>query len=630
MLMSPAPRIIFLLFAFASCACAFAQPRAEKENATIVTMDSFEVTAAKYQWRYAKSAHFEILTAIDDTKLVSRIIQRAEQIIGAFERNSTLFRMPRELPAKIIFINDKGIDRYLVLTGNENLQYARDKPPAGVIASSKRRDAAHQVSARAFYDDEQAVFLKLITQKYLDGSTPFDEQVRENALDLALNYFQVCVDIRANPADSVPWLMTALNSLRGHTAGGAWRLPDGFDSPAYHFARGTFDRPAWFSIDDDAMTLGRYCLACEADLLRKASDFPRGSGEAALARQKQLWFGYTPAPNASLGDFLAPPPPEKGKRTFATINATLTAQREALDFLYYCVFAADTRTRAAFAQLVASAGRQPITETTFKKYFGVGYDEFRTRIYAFFTQLGQNTPDYKDNPWGPPAVVVTKFSAKDIPAPVELRPARRSETSRMLSDWFALCGASDMASQTLLKADQDSGQAHNNPEFMAALGMNEAANGHPFSAIAKLEKAMAAKTVTRPQAWRVLAQLRLDNILALHESGYRLTKDELATITDPIAEAFAQSRASPQTSIQLAQIWSHTNIKPPKEYLDVLSARCRAQPDNLDLLEAVLPLLAKNGRTDIACQLAEQSAQCVLSTDERQKLETLRTGLQQK
>jgi len=267
------------------------------------------------------------------------------------------------------------------------------------------------------------------------------------------------------------------------------------------------------------------------------------------------------------------------------------------------------------------------TEAACKKYFGAGYDDFRARIYAFFTQLGQNTPDYKNNPWGPPAVAVVKFSAKDIPAPVALRPASRGDIARMISDWFALCGASDMASQTLLKASQESGQARDAPEFMAALGLSEAASGRAFSAIAALEKAMAAKTVARPRAWRVLAQLRLDNILALHAPGYRLTKDELATITDPIAEAFAQSRASPQTSIQLAQVWTHTDIKPPKEYLDVLAARCRAQPDNLDLLEAVLPLLAKNGRADDARQLAEKSAQSVLSAGERKRLETLRAGL---
>jgi len=649
--MLPAPRITFLLLAFAFATATRALPQTRAQNTgpavntagptaagdDIVTMDTFAVSAAKYQWRYAKSAHFEILSAIDDTRLVSRIIQRAEQIIGAFEKNNALFRMPRELPSKIIFIGDKGIDRYLVRTGNENLQHARDKPSSGVRAAGKRADAARQVSARAFHDGEQAVFLKLITQKYLEGSTPFDAQVRENALDLALNYFQACVDTQAATAafpDPVPWLMTALNSLRGHGAGAPWRLPDGFESPAYHFASGTFDLPAWFTINDDEMALGRYCLSCEADLLRKASDFPRGSGadEAVLARLRQLWPTYTPAPDASLGDFLAPPAAEKGKRapkkTFASINAAITTQREALDFTYYCVFIADARTRAAFAQLVASAGRQPVTEATFKKYFGAGYDEFRARIYAFFTQLGRNNPDYKNNPWGPPAVVVAKFSSKDRPPPLSLRLASRGEIARMISDWFTLCGAGDMAAQTLLKAEMESAQARDDPEFLAALGLSEAASGRAFSAIARLEKAMAAKTVARPRAWRVLAQLRLDNILALHAPGYRLAKDELATITDPIAEAFSQSRASPQTAIQLAQVWTHTDIKPPKEYLDVLAVRCRAQPDNLDLLEAVLPLLARNGRADTARQLVKQSEQCILSADERRRLEALRGALQ--
>ena len=615
----------------------------------VVNLDTFEVSAAKHKWRHARSAHFEALASVENTKLVSRIIQRAEQIIGAFGKNNALFRMPRELPAKIIFINDKGVERYLVRTGNEDLQHARDKPPEGVKAGGARRGAARQVSARAFYDDEQAVFIKLITQEYLEGTAPFETQVRENALDLALNYLQVCVDIHAGSADSVPWLVNALDSLRGHTAGAAWRLPDGFESPVYHFPGGTVERPAWFTIDDDEMTFGRYCLACEIPLLRGASDFPRGGGEEALARQKQLWRAYAPAPNASLGDFLAAAAPAeksgsghpdrlartskdagKAKRaprkTFAAINAALTARREALDFVYYCTFAADARSRAAFAQLVASAGRQPVTEAGFRKFFGEGYDEFRGRVYDFFAQLGEKIPEYKNNPWGPPAVVMVKFSPKELPPPVVFRAARRGETARIAGDWFALCGAGDMARQTLLKAGADPEQTRGDHEFMAALGLSEAAHGRPFAAIAQLEAAMAAKTVARPRAWRVLAQLRLENILSLRAPGHRLTKDELATIIDPLAEAFAQARMSPQTSIQLARVWSHTDIKPPREYLDALASLCRALPDNVDLLEAVFPLLAQNGRAGVARQLAEMTAQCVLGAEERRRLEILRGG----
>ncbi|MDF9826254.1 hypothetical protein M2103_002075 [Ereboglobus sp. PH5-5] len=563
---------------------ALAQPHGHAANEDIVTLDTLTVSTPRHEWRYMRSPHFEILSAVDNSKLITRIMQRAEQIISVFEQSNTLFRMRRELPAKIIFINDQGVERYLVLAGKDGLQYARDNPPPGVYLGREASDV-RPILVSGFYDSEQAVFLKFMPQAYLDNETPFDERVTENAIDLALNYLLMCVEIQAG-CGSVLWLSTALNSLRGHqqsTPPPPLGSP-GFGSPIYRCKY----RPAWFSIDDYEMSFGRYCVMCETALLSRAPDFPQGTSRDAIVNRRKIWRDFALAPNASLGEFLEPKPRKtrRVQRTVASRNASIIVAREARDFVYYCTFAADDKIREAFARFVVNTNKQRTNESVFKEYFGMDYDTFRARMYDFFGQLGKNDPEFKDNPWGPCAIVVAKFTRNDIPS-LKFRPARRSETTRIVSDWFALCGARDMARQVLLKTNDESVHARNDPEFIAALGLSEAAHGRKYSAAAMLEKAMASQKVVRPTAWRMLSRLRLENLLALKGEKHRLTKDELDTVIEPLVEALKQGVESQQTYVQFAQAWAHTDVKLPREYIDLLAARVRAWPENAELRDAV-------------------------------------------
>ncbi|AWI09012.1 hypothetical protein CKA38_06925 [Ereboglobus luteus] len=570
----------------------FAPMHAHAAGEEVITLDTLTVSTKRHDWRYTRSEHFEILSAVDYSKLVSRIMQRAEQIIGTFEKNNPLFRMQRELPAKIIFINDQGIDRYLVLTGKEDLQHAYDRSPMGVSMDRVSSESAKQTSMRGFHDGEQAVFLKLITQAYLDADTSFEERVTENAIDIALNHLLMCVKIQTGH-DSPPWLATALNGLRGHSGGfGQAHLVDSFESPIYKYTRSTPPhayRPAWFSIDDHEMIFGRYCISCETNLLRNASDYPRGTDKKTVALQKKIWRNYALAPNASLGEFLEPRSRKTrhDRHAIANIQASLITTRETRDFMYYCTFMADDKTRAAFARFVVHTEKQQTNESVFKECFGVDYDAFRTRMYDSFKEIARKDSDYSRNPWGPPDIVVAKFNRKDIPPVPKLRPSRRSETARILSDWFVLCGERDIANQVLLKASEASTQARNDPEFVAAFGLSEAAHGRKHSAVAMLEKAMASKQVVRPEAWRTLSRLRLENLLELKGEKHRLTKDELNTVIEPLAEALKQNGASQQTYVQFAQVWTHTDVKLPKEYLDMLAARVRAWPENEELRKVI-------------------------------------------
>ncbi|MDF9834305.1 hypothetical protein M2103_002550 [Ereboglobus sp. PH5-5] len=575
--MNQTPRILLLLLVF-----VLVPLHCHAADEEIITLDTLTVSTKRHQWRYSRSEHFEILSAVDYTKFVSRVVQRAEQIIGVFEKNSPLFRMQRELPAKLIFINDQGVDRYLVLAGKEDLRHARDNPPLGVFPDRILFIPSRQISVRGFHDEEQAVFLKLITQAYLDNETPFDERVTENAIDLALNYLLMCVDIQTGRG-SPPWLATALKCLRGHTQ--STPTPStpsrGFGSPIYKRKY----RPSWFSISDYEMLVGRYCVACETLFLSRAFDYPREDDKDAIERRKKIWLNYALAPNASLGVFLENP--VRKKPNVAILNAAIIAEREARDFVYYCTFVADAKTRMAFARFVVRTRKQRPNEVVFKECFGMDYDAFRARMYDFYTQLGKNDPEHKDNPWGPPGIAVAKFKRENIPPTPKFRPSRRSETARILSDWFALCGARDLARQVLVKANDESAQVRRDPEFVAAFGLSEAAHGRKHSAVAMLEKAMASKQVVRPEAWRTLSRLRLENLLELKGEKHRLTKDELNTVIEPLAEALKQNGASQQTYVQFAQVWTHTDVKLPKEYLDMLAARVRAWPENEELRKVI-------------------------------------------
>ncbi|MDR1010492.1 MAG: hypothetical protein LBM04_05110 [Opitutaceae bacterium] len=578
----------------------------------VVMMDAFEVSAAKHQWRYAQSPHFEILSSVNDVKLVTQIIRRAGQIIDTFQKGCALFRPKHNRPVRLIFINDGGIERFLTFTGKDALQTARDRPPVGVIESSRRKGHVRQISARGYHDDEQIILLKLIPQKYLDGATPFDERVRENALDLAINYLLVCADTHIRPGDA-PWLASTLNSMRGHSAGGApWRLPDNFESPAYGLAGDVFARPAWFTINDEHMSVGRYCLACETRTYRGAGDFPRGESEEAIVAQKKTWGEFLPSPRAGLRAALEQPVTltHSKKNTTALVGHELCKQREALDFVYYCVFNADPKIRAAFAKFATNPGRQPPDEKLFERCFGADYETFHEKIYAFYRGLARNggggNSDYKNNPWGPPAITVAKYSNKDIPKPVLFRNAKRSETSLIVSDWFALCKAGELARQTLIKAGKESEQARTDPEIAAALALAEVspdAKGDKLKALAMLEWVAAEGKTTRPRVYCTLSRMLLEEIFEMKGRDYRLAASDVRGVIGPLITALKLPGPPPRVYVQFASVWKHTDIKPPGEYLEIIVSGCRRFPGEMELLEEAIPLLAANGHQAAARQL---------------------------
>ena len=655
-----------------------------------ITLDTFEVYATRINWERwtrAQTSHFEILTNLDDTQFVASVAAKTERIITLFETRSPLFDPQRDLPAKLILVDDDMADRLLSQTRNDPASTQTDfdarMTGAPFFKPTRQFDNRHKLPALAGHTDEQLLIVKLLAKSYMAATDPEPEHpghpgsqsaARDKndkalacAADLALAYLNASVRLRTG-AEPAPWLAAALNAMRGHDSSDDnyfMKSSDDYDRfnskvygklflPPAEFAKKTgkpfspaelransgktaldytFYHTRWIGIDADTLTLGRYCLFCEMAAIRTARDFP-----ATTRKQTELWENFMLAPGAiNLGDIFTAAyyPPAAEVRP---LQRQLLLQREARDFLYYCLFGPDRATRAAFTNFVLATSAdstfspsalQPFSpssaEPLFEKILGSTYAQFQAAIYAYYQKISQGHP-LADNPWGS-----TGFTVDLMPTePVLLQSARRADTTRIIADWFDASGAAPRARALLLKTIADSPQSAQDPQLLATLALDEARHGDPQKAIPLLEQAAAAN-ITRPQVYRTLATLYLD--AALHpkspaaspgaaaptrnsklgtgnsggEAAARLlTAAELDKVLAPLAIAFEQSPPSPQNYILYAAACDHA-AAPDAAFETLIPEACEKFPGDIDMLERILPAYARRGYKDEALQLARDA-----------------------
>ena len=619
-----------------------AQTNAQADD-KVLTMEKLEVNAARFRWTHAQTARFEILSNLEETKFVASVVNQAERIIALYEKASPLFNPQRDLPVKLIFIQDEMIER---LFSQANIGSTQDDFDERMAGSPFHKDTqqfknSYKISAFGNYNDEQLVIVKFLTKGYMASPQLESEKSIECAADLAVTYLDECAQIHAG-GKKITWLDAALNAMRGHSYGGNFPLPRDFASPVY--GSGSYYRTGWIAMNAGSITLGRYCLKCELDALRTAVDFPR-----TLDARKALWAQFLLSPDAiSLGDIF------NGKYTPLLIKAQLieqqlAMQREVHDFMYYCLFGPDPDARDAFAKLVLAAAdtAAPIDESLFQKTFGAGYATFQTRMYDYYRQLAQDDTLCADNPWGATGLTIkltpspdaTNAAAANIAAsantaavantaasailkPADFKLSRRGDTTRIISDWFDVINAGANARASLLKAWDESIEASQDPQFIATLGLNEARYGDRLKAMGLLEKAAAAG-IARPSVYRTLARLYLDNIIDLKGRDYQLAPVEFAAILAPLTTALAQPPANPENYVIYAAACERTGVKSPMVDQNLLIEGCRQFPDNIDMLEKVLPSLAACGYKTEAATLARESARLPLPPEKKQRLDKL-------
>ena len=224
--------------------------------------------------------------------------------------------------------------------------------------------------------------------------------------------------------------------------------------------------------------------------------------------------------------------------------------------------------------------------------------------------------------WGNPHMDIDRFDPSE--APITWTDATRSQDARIISDWFFLNKQPDIARKTLDLAKADAPYALNDPEFCAALGLSEMQYGDKTTVLSLLEKA-AAEKIKRPEVYRSLSQLYLENILASKEKDYKLDKTETQKVFDPLLAALKLSQSNPQTYLQIYELAQHTNVLFPKELWKAIATNCSQQfPDNFGLLNQLVPLLLKNGLKDEAARLLDATEKCPLTTKEQQQLARLK------
>lgn len=294
-------------------------------------------------------------------------------------------------------------------------------------------------------------------------------------------------------------------------------------------------------------------------------------------------------------------------------------QRECRDFGYYCLVAKRDECRGAWMRFVHAIGQQTPTEELFKECFGKGFEAFHKEMYEYCMQLPDSQKKWG---WGPLNYTFDVYKNRPKPAKPALRPATRAETSRILSEAMVFGGSDspEYAHNVLLKAAREAPQSLEDPEFAASLGLGEANHGNRDRAIELLEKATAAK-VARASAYRTLAQLRLEKLLAEkgNASPAKLTAQEAASVLDPLLLAHGQRQATGQAYKQMAELWNHTDCDPPVIVFDLIAAGCVYFATELDLLEAAVPLLAKYQKRDMISAIMERTAKWMFSESDKQR-----------
>ena len=224
-------------------------------------------------------------------------------------------------------------------------------------------------------------------------------------------------------------------------------------------------------------------------------------------------------------------------------------------------------------------------------------------------------------------MVISRFTENEIPNKVIWADATRAQSSRIIADWFFVNKQPDIGRKTLSLAVSDNSTVRDDPEFCAALGLSlgETQYDDKFAALPLLEKAASAK-IQRPEIYRSLSRMYLQNILVSKGRDYKLDSTELQKVLAPLSVALKLSQSNPQTCWQMLELTQHTNESYPRELWNTIVNNCIQQfPDNFALLNQLVPLLLKNGLKDEATSLLDATEKCPLTEREQQQLARLKT-----
>lgn len=600
-----------LIACMLACVGMTAAPNEENPGSDfgeVIEMETLSVNIGKYRWWHAKSRHFEFLICTDKSDWLVPVIQKTELLISKLAAGTPLFQLKNDLPIKIIYITDDGLDRFDKATGSR----------MAVREAAKTRFEQHHGAniglvwppSTPAQNKEQLMILKNVNHAKALGATTrmaFDSSI------LLRDYIDRCL-YSNNIKTSLRFRSIASVQTHSRTVGFYGVL---IDYGNEHFGI----TPFYFQ--KSKLFIKRYFKNAAQESIELAPNFRNeyrtGDIEAAFFKAPHL--GLEEVLNTPIPFDMPPKAPVEDRARHINLH------RQCADFADYCVLGPNPKAGEAFTRLLLANRKMPITEDIFKECFQTGFKEFHKEMYDFYRSLAKNDKKYKNNAWGPPSWMVAAIKREDVPAPVKFTPASRSQSARIIGEWFLLNNRPDIARRTFAEAVKVVPSVTQDPDFAAALGLFEFEHGDKTRALALLEKAAAANVV-RPEAHRALSRLLLENLLKAKGEDYKLDETEVRDVAKPLLTATKQPQANPETYRQLIELMRRTEGRPPVELLETLARDCAAYfPDDFGLLAKAVPLLVQNQMPGAAAALLDATATCVLTGEEKTRLRQLRAQI---
>lgn len=588
--------------------------KTQEDIQEIIEMETVEVAALRARWQYARTKYFEILTTVPDKKYINSIINEAEALIDWIRTKSHLFIPDTEMPILLILGDESVWERFLATPSKRDKQLAKKYERFSEYSSDNKNTVlsnGNQASNPAKenlsdgYDTSERIIINMFLANINDKQIkPGRDRAYPTAMQLLQRYMYRCMRRHGAIYGNTPWFYEAIMYMErfSYRENGHLVLPRTYWAHQilhYGFVPGFADQNG--KIDYEKL---------RNDLAKQ----PKGP-----FLNFSEFFSYRPVPFEHIT--------RNDKHTLESQYWYLTWLRQSLDFIWYCLLGPDVELRAGFALLIKHTRSESLTPQMFKNYFGKNYEDLHAEMYKFYRNLTSTDAESKTLDyfyWGPKVIKIYKFDQTKKYEKLTFNDSNKSITGRMLGEWYSIVGEEDLAKGLFERAYKDDNVAKRDPEFLASYGLTELSARNKQKAVELLEKAVAEK-IDRPGVYRAVSKLRLENILKNKATGDKLSTEETNQVAGPLMISVAGNRRlNHEHYRQFSEIWKLTDVVPSNSQLAVIMLGCQQFPDNLDLLELSIPLLAKYGQAAIAKELLSKSEKEFFLDGEKARLNKLR------
>ena len=381
-------------------------------------------------------------------------------------------------------------------------------------------------------------------------------------------------------------------------------LLSGLDSPS----------PAWFSeglaqifmameVTESSITLGKLAdpnLVPAAPVGGWAAPQEDRDFNAALARKHLMPMTEMFAVSRDSAEALNPLGTTWAKQCYA--------------FVHWGLYGDQGSHQKAFLTFITRLERESLNETLFKDCFKQSYRDMLFTLRSYIETTRYKVAGLK----------AEKGQKIPVPPPVQLREATQAEVGRIYGDTLLLAGHPTEARTAYVTAYR---RGERDPALLAAIGLVELAAGDVERARKFLDASVAGKAA-RPRAYLELSRLRLAESLAKPqgESG-KLSPTQTAAVLDPLFTVRDQPPALPEIYELMAEIWSHSAMRPTTVHLAAIEQGVKLFPRNAALVYRAAELRARHGFAAEAHSLVRLGLRVAPDAPTRTRFEQLQASL---